>query len=111
MPWEIQYYSEPVRREIEAWPVGIRAMYARITERMEGFGPDLGMPFTRPMRDGLFELRAKGKEGIGRAFFCTAVGHVILILHAFIKKSQQTPRRDLELARRRLREVRHENPQ
>ena len=41
MPWEIQYYSEPVRREIEAWPVGIRAMYARITERMEGFGPDL----------------------------------------------------------------------
>jgi phage-related protein len=110
MPWEIQYYSEPVRREIEAWPVGIRAMYARITERMEGFGPDLGMPFTRPMRDGLFELRAKGKEGIGRAFFCTAVGHVILILHAFIKKSQQTPRRDLELARRRLREVRRENP-
>ena len=91
--------------------MGIRAMYARITERMEGFGPDLGMPFTRPMRDGLFELRAKGKEGIGSAFFCTAVGHVILILHAFIKKSQQTPRRDLELAWRRLREVRRENPQ
>jgi phage-related protein len=111
MPWEIQYYSESVRREIEEWPVGIRAMYARITERMEVFGPHLGMPFTRPMGDGLFELRAKGKEGIGRAFFCTAVGHIILILHAFIKKSQKTPRRDLELARRRLREVRHENPQ
>jgi phage-related protein len=111
MPWEIQYYGESVRREIEAWPVGIRAMYARITERMELFGPHLGMPFTRPMRDGLFELRAKGKEGIGRAFFCTAVGHIILILHAFIKKSQQTPRRDLELARRRSREVRRENPQ
>jgi phage-related protein len=111
MPWEIQYYSEAVRREIEAWPVGIRAMYARITERMEVFGPPLGMPFTRPMGGGLFELRAKGKEGIGRAFFCTAVGHIILILHAFIKKSQQTPRRDLELARRRLREVHRENPQ
>ena len=111
MPWEIQYYSESVRRAIEAWPVGIRAMYARITERMEVFGPHLGMPFTRPMGGGLFELRAKGKEGIGRAFFCTAVGHIILILHAFIKKSQQTPRRDLELARRRLREVHRENPQ
>jgi phage-related protein len=111
MPWEIQYYSESVRRELEAWPVGIRAMYARIIERMEVFGPHLGMPFTRPMGDGLFELRAKGKEGIGRVFFCTVVGHIILILHALIKKSQQTPRRDLELARRRLREVRRENPQ
>ena len=111
MPLEIQYYSESVRRAIEAWPVGIRAMYARITERMEVFGPHLGMPFTRPMGHGLFELWAKGKEGIGRAFFCTAAGHSILILHAFIKKSQQTPRRDLELVRRRLREVRRENPQ
>jgi phage-related protein len=91
--------------------VGIRAMYARITERMEVFGSHLGMPFTRPMGGGLFEIRAKGKEGIGRAFFCTAVGHIILILYAFIKKSQQTTRRDLELARRRLREVRRENPQ
>jgi phage-related protein len=111
MPWEIQYYSEAVRRGMEAWPVGIRAMYARITERMEVFGPHLvGMPFTRSMGEGLFELRAKGKEGIGRVFFCTAVGHIILILHPFIKKSQKTPRTDLELARRRLREVRREHP-
>ena len=105
MPWEIQYYSEAVRRAIGAWPVGIRAMYARITERMQVFGPHLGMPFTRPMGDGLFEIRAKGDEGIGRAFFCTTTGHRIMILHAFIKKTQKTPRRDLALARRRLQEV------
>ena len=67
MPWEIQYYSETVRQDIAAWPVGIRAMYARITERMQVFGPHLGMPFTRPLGEGLFEVRAKGKEGIGRA--------------------------------------------
>ncbi|MGH8060371.1 MAG: helix-turn-helix domain-containing protein [Candidatus Entotheonellia bacterium] len=59
----VRYYSEAVRRDIEAWPVGIRAMYARITERMQVFGPHLGMPFTRPMGEGLFEVRAKGKEG------------------------------------------------
>ena len=109
MPWEILYYSEAVRRDIEAWPAGIRAMYARITERMQVFGPHLGMPFTRPMGEGLFEVRAKGKEGIGRALFYTTAGHTILILHAFIKKTPKTPRRDLELARRRLREVRYEN--
>jgi phage-related protein len=109
MSWEIQYYSEIVRQDIEVWQVGIRAVYARITERMQVFGPHLGMPFTRSLGAGLFEVRAKGKEGIGRAFFCTSVGHTIVILHAFIKKSQKTPRRDLELARRRLREVRGEN--
>jgi phage-related protein len=49
-------------------------MYARITERMKAFGPNLGMPYTRPMGEGLFEIRAKGKEGIGRAFFCTIIG-------------------------------------
>ena len=77
---------------------------------MEVSDPHLGMPFTRSMGEGPFELRAKGKEGIGRAFFCTAVGHIILILHPSIKKSQSTPRTDLELARRRRREVRRERP-
>ena len=85
-------------------------MYARITERMQVLGPHLGMPFTRPLGEGLFEVRAKGKEGIGRALFCTTVGQTIMILHAFIKKSQKTPQRDLELARRRLREVRRDTP-
>ena len=55
--------------EIDSWPVSIRAVYARITERIVVFGPNLGMPFTRSMGDGLFEIRAKGREGIGRAFF------------------------------------------
>jgi phage-related protein len=110
MPWAIQYYSETVRQDIAAWPVGIRAMYARITERMQVFGPHLGMPFTRPLGDELFKVRARGKEGIGRAVFCPATGQTIVILHAFIKKTQKTPQRDLELARRRLREVRRDTP-
>lgn len=77
---------------------------------MEVFGPNLGLPFTRALGEGLFEIRAKGKEGIGRAFFCTVVGQEIVILHAFIKKTQKTPRKELAIARRRLTEVRHENP-
>jgi phage-related protein len=85
-------------------------MYARITERMQVFGPHLGMPYTRPLGEGLFEVRARGKEGIGRALFCTTAGQTIMILHAFIKKSQKTPQRDLVLARRRLQEVRRDTP-
>jgi len=100
--WEILYYNEDVQSLIGDWPVGIRAYYARVTERMRSFGPNLGMPFTRSMEQGLFEIRAKGKEGIGRAFFCTVVDRKIVILHAYIKKSQKTPARELEVARKRL---------
>jgi phage-related protein len=64
-----------------------------------------GLAFTRSMGQGLFEIRARGKEGIGRAFFCTVVEGKILILHAYIKKSRKAPERDLEVARRRLADV------
>lgn len=66
------------------------------------------MPFTRSMGQGLFEIRAKGKEGIGRAFFCAFIENEILILHEFIKKTQKTPKKDLEIARQRLKDVKND---
>lgn len=108
MKWKICYFNEKVRNGIEKWPVGIKAYYARITERMQVFGPSLGMPFTRSMGQGLFEIRARGKEGIGRALFCTVVKGEILILHEFIKKSQKTPGKDLEIAWKRLKEIKYD---
>ena len=65
----------------------------------------MGLAHTRAMGGGLFEVRAKGREGIGRAFYCTVIGQRIVILHAFIKKTEQTPARELETARARLKEV------
>ena len=105
MDWRILYYNDDVQDFIDSWPVGIRAYYARITERMILFGPNLGMPFTRSMGDGLFEIRARGKEGIGRAFFCTIMNKRIVILHVYIKKSQKTPLRELRMARKRMIDV------
>ena len=109
MTWEIVYYNENVQRILNAWPIGIRAVYARITERISIFGPNLGMPFTRALGKGLFEIRAKGKEGIGRAFFCTVDEQKVVVLHAYIKKSEKTPLKELEIARKRQEEFRHEN--
>ena len=105
MQWEIIYYNEDVQEIVNGWPVGIRAVYARITERMKIYGPNLGMPFTRSLGKGLFEIRTKGKEGIGRAFFCTIVDRKIVILHGFVKKTQKTPRKELKIARKRLAEI------
>ena len=63
MDWEILYYSDEVQEMIGAWPVGIRAYYARITERMCAFGPNLGMPFTDSLGQGLFEIaRGQGRH-------------------------------------------------
>ena len=72
---------------------------------MEIYGPDLGMPHTRAMGDGLFELRLKAAEGIARVFYCTVVGRRIVMLHQFIKKSEKIPRKELAIARKRLKEV------
>lgn len=105
MAWTIDYYSEDVRLEIDALPVGIRASYARLTELLEEFGLELRMPHSRAMGGGLFELRPRGREGIARVFYCTKVGRKIIILHSFIKKTNETPKREMDIARKRRREV------
>ena len=103
--WSILFFNDRVQREIEEWPVGVYADFLRLTELLEDGGLDLRMPHSRAMKDGLFELRCKGPEGIGRAFYCTQVGRELVILHSIIKKTQATPAKDLELARKRLKEV------
>ena len=70
-------------------------------------GANLGLPYTKAMGGGLFEIRAKGQEGIGRAFFCTLVGQRIVILHSFIKKTDKTPKRELDIAKQRMKEIKH----
>jgi len=72
---------------------------------METYGPDLGMPHTRALGDGLFELRLKAQEGIARVLYCTISGRKIIILHQFIKKTNKTPSKELAMARRRMQEV------
>lgn len=103
--WTLSYYNAKVAAQVERWPDGILASFNRIARMMLEHGPDIGMPHTRAMGAGLFEVRAKGREGIGRAFYCTVAGERIIILHTLIKKTEQTPARDLETARARQREV------
>ncbi len=111
MEWEIAYYSDDVQQAILEFPPGVQARYIHLTERMLTFGPDLGMPHTRAMGKGLFELRLKSKEGIGRVFFCTRPARRIVMLHAFVKKAAKTPARQLKVARERMKEVQaDENP-
>lgn len=77
----------------------------RLVELLAEYGPSLRLPHSRAFGDGLFELQPRGRSGIGRAFYCFLAGKRVVVLHAFIKKSQETPDRELKLARRRLKEV------
>ena len=103
--FEIRYYSVEVQQEILAFPATIQARYIRYTDRMREFGANLGMPHTEAFGDGLFELRLKGAEGAFRVFYCTQIGRKIVMLHSFVKKTQKTPKREKEIAIRRMQEV------
>jgi len=98
MPYLIEYFHPKVRADIESWPVDRVADYARIAELLMAHGPGLRLPHSRALGEGLFELRPRGKSGIGRAFYCFIIGQRAVVLHAFVKKSQQTPVRELKLA-------------
>ena len=85
------------------------ARYIVLTRRMLAIGPNLGEPHTKAMGEGLFELRLKGAEGIARVFYCTLIGKRLVMLHSFIKKSDRTPKRELEIAHQRMKKIKHEN--
>ena len=105
MAFEIEYFHERVLAEVESWPVDVLADYARLIELLAEHGPSLRLPHSRAFGDGLFELRPRGRSGIGRAFYCFMLGRRVVVLHAFIKKSQETPDRELKLARKRRKEL------
>ena len=107
MSFSIDYFHSRVEAEIESWPVGILADYARIVELLMEFGPHLRMPHSRAMGGGLFELRPRGREGIGRVFYCFVIGQHVVILHAFVKKTPETPEKELKIARKRMKEVKN----
>ena len=71
-------------------------------------GEQLGMPHLRPMPSvaaGVSELRVQGEDGVYRAFYFNLSPVGILVIHAFVKKTRYTPAPDIEIARKRLKEV------
>lgn len=106
--WKINYYNEKTQDDILAWPKKTVQRYLRIADLIKVEGPNLGMPFTKALGNGLFEIRVQAVEGIGRAFFCCIDRKQIMVLHAFIKKTQKTPNQELQIAKQRMQEIKNE---
>jgi phage-related protein len=68
-------------------------------------GNRLMLPLSRAMGGGLFEIRVKHPDGPVRIMYCFRSGRRVVLLHAFVKKAQQTPKEDLDLTKARKREL------
>jgi phage-related protein len=110
MTWIIRYHSEKLQAELLALPPGLLSRYLHCTDRMMIHGPDLGMPHTRSLGQGLLELRLKSNEGLQRVFFMFCVNQQIVMLHQFAKKTDKTPAKEMTLARQRMKEWTHAHP-
>lgn len=109
MLWLIEYYSEAVQQDILSLPDGLLARYFRLADMMIEHGANLGKGHTKAFGNGLFELRLKSKEGIARVMYCTMIGKRIVMLHCFVKKTQKTPKQELETTLQRLKEVQRDD--
>lgn len=92
--------SRPVQKFIASLSKNTHSKISRAINVLEAYGPDIGMPRARRMSNNLWELRIKGLENI-RFFYC-AKNESVILLHGFKKKTQKTPAKELEIAKKRL---------
>lgn len=104
--WRIEILNETVAAEIAALPDDMQARFLRIGERIAVAGLQaLGEPHVKHLEGKLWELRLSGRAGIARALYVTAIGQRVIVVRAFVKKTQKTPRSEIEIALRRAEEI------
>jgi phage-related protein len=97
--WAIETLDEGVDGELEALPTEVKARFARVCGLIQQVGlENVGEPHVKHLQGKLWEMRLKGRDGIARALYVTATGRRVVIVRAFVKKTQKAPRREIELA-------------
>lgn len=103
--WTVEYLTAAVD-ERAGLPPDMRARLTRMVEIIEANGL-FGLPrdWVKPLGDELWELRITGRDGIARAIYVTATGQRVVILRVFVNKTQKTPKSEIDIARRRAKEI------
>lgn len=104
MSWEVKFYKG-VEKDVLKMPDLLQAKVLQLFDLLKVNGSDLGAPYSKALGKGLFELRAKSPKGIARSFYCFQKGKQVYILHAFVKKTQKLPKKEMDLAIKRKKEV------
>jgi phage-related protein len=106
MPWSVEVLNDIVRSEIRGLPEDMKARFVRLGDRICASGLEsLHEPHVKHLEGKLWELRLMGRDGIARALYVTAIGKRVVVVRVFVKKTQKTPRAEIELALQRAKEV------
>jgi phage-related protein len=106
MHWSVEMLNDIVAAEIDALPADMQAKFLRIVFLITNFGLEmLHEPQIKHLEGKLWEMRLKGRDGISRALYVTASGKRVVVLRAFVKKTQKTPQAEIDLALRRAKEI------
>lgn len=106
MSWQIEFLNDVARAEVEDLPADLRARFERIGELIRTHGLErVGEPYVKHLEGKIWEIRMKGRDGIARSLYVTAAGRRVVVLRTFIKKTQKTPRREIDLAIQRAKEL------
>jgi phage-related protein len=105
--WRVEVLNETVAAEIAALPTDMQARFLRLSERIAQAGLEsLREPHLKHLDGKLWELRLTGRDEIARALYVTAIGRRVVVVRAFVKKTQKTPRSEIDLALERSKEIR-----
>ena len=106
MAWTVETLNETVDAELAELPADMRARLVRISELIESVGlPNVKEPHVRHIRGQIWEIRLKGRAGIARALYVTANDERVVIVRAFIKKTEKTPKSEIDLVLQRTKEL------
>lgn len=104
--WSIEFLNDEVRLEMVQLPRDMQAKFEHITMLIKDFGLEkVREPYVKHVEGKIWEIRLKGRSGIARSLYLTSAGKRLVILRTFIKKTQQTPRKEIEIALERAKEV------
>lgn len=106
MQWRVEVLNQDVLKELDGLPRDMKAKLDHIIHLIEELGlHQVREPYIKPLQDKLWEMRVKGRGGIARAIYVTVKGRRIVILHAFRKKTQKTPKAAIRTALSRMKEL------
>jgi phage-related protein len=106
MQWQVGFLDMGTKAALDALPIDFRASFQRIVELIQAHGLErVREPYLKHLSGPLWEMRLKGKSGIARAVYVTATGKRIVVVHVFVKKTQKAPRKEIEYALKRAKEV------
>jgi phage-related protein len=104
--WKIELLNEAVKVELAALPGDQIARFLRSGELIQAMGLErVREPHVKHIEGALWEMRLKGRDGISRALYVVAKPKRVVVIRIFVKKTRETPRREIELALKRAEDV------